>query len=60
MRVTPIRPIAPAARYQARRTPPLPQRTLSNDRDHRSNPDHRKLSNSRGDDRPGVHIDLEV
>ena len=53
MRVTPILPIAPTARYTARR-PPLPlQRNLNNDCDHRSSTDHRKPSNS-------LYIDLEV
>ena len=60
MRVTPIRPIAPTARTLARRTPPLPQRTLTNDRDNRSPTDHRKPSNSRCPSGNGVYIDLEV
>jgi hypothetical protein len=60
MRVTPVRPIAPTARTLARRTPTLPQRNLSNDRDTRSDPDHRKLSNSRCPSGNGVYIDLEV
>jgi hypothetical protein len=60
MRVTPIRPIARTARTLARRTPTLPQRNLSNDRDHRSLTDHRKPSNNRCPSGNGVYIDLEV
>ena len=60
MRVTPIRPIAPTARYTARRPRPLPQQNLSNDSNHRSPADHRKPSNSRRPSGNGVHIDLEV
>jgi len=60
MRVTPIRPIVPTARALARRTPTLPQRNLSNDRDNRSTPDHRKPSNNRCPSGNGVHIDIEV
>jgi len=60
MRVTPIRPIAPTARYQARR-PPLPlQRNLSNDSDYRNPANHRKPSNNRRPSGNGVYIDLEV
>lgn len=60
MRVTPIRPIAPTARTPARR-PPLPtQRNLSNDRDHRTDPDPRRNGVYRRPDGAGVHIDLEV
>ena len=60
MRVTPIRPIAPTARYTARRPPPLLQRNLSNDRNHRSlaDPD---VHASRGRvNRHAGAIDLEV
>lgn len=60
MRVTPIRPIAPTARYQARRPPLPPQRNLTNDRDHRSTADP-DVNASRGRaNRHAGAIDLEV
>ena len=60
VRVTPIRPIAPTTRYTARRTPPLPQWNLNNDRDTRSpaNPDM-PANRGRASRHAGA-IDLEV
>lgn len=61
MRVTPIRPIAPTARYQARRPSPPPQpKGSTNDRDNRSNPDPRIPASRGGARRHAGAIDLEV
>jgi len=60
MRVTPIRPIAPTARYTARRPPPLPQRNLNNASRAPTDLDHDLRRRNGCADRSGVHIDIEV